>query len=184
MSDLLTPRLAAHLKTLRTARGLSLDALASASGISRATLSRLENAETSPTAAMLGALAAAHGLPVSRLLAQVEDTPRAHIPAADQTVWTDPETGFQRRAVSPPGTGVIGEVLRGTLPPGRTIAYAQPTVPGQQHHLILHAGALTVSLDQTDHILAPGDCLRYRLHGASRFSTPPGSSADYTLVLI
>ncbi len=41
MSDALTTRLATHLKDLRLARGLSLDALAAASGISRATLSRL-----------------------------------------------------------------------------------------------------------------------------------------------
>ncbi len=184
MSDLLTLRLAAHLKALRLERDLSLEALAQACGISRATLSRLENGETSPTAAMLGALASAHGVAVSRLLAEVEDTPRAHMRAEDQAIWTDPETGFQRRAVSPPGAGLIGEVLRGSLPADCSIAYAGPTVPGQQHHLILHAGALTVTLDATDHSLAPGDCLRYRLHGASRFSTPPGSGADYTLVLI
>jgi len=184
MSDTLTPRLATHLKDLRLARGLSLEGLAALSGISRATLSRLEKAQTSPTAAMLGALAAAHGTPISRLLAQVEDAPRAHIRAADQTIWTDPETGFQRRTVSPPGDGLIGEVLRGHLPAGQTIAYAAPTVPGQQHHLILHNGALTLTNGGIDHILAPGDCLRYRLHGASKFQTPPQVAADYTLVLI
>lgn len=184
MSDALTTRLATHLKDLRLARGLSLDALAAASGISRATLSRLENGETSPTASMLGALASAHGTAISRLLAQVEDAPRAHIRAADQAVWTDPETGFQRRTVSPPGNGLIGEVLRGHLPAGQSIAYKAPTVPGQQHHLILHEGALILTLQDISHHLAPGDCLRYRLHGPSRFQTSPENAADYTLVLI
>ncbi len=54
-------RIAQRLKTLRAERGWSLDELAGRSEISRATLSRLENAEVSPTASALGKLAAAVG---------------------------------------------------------------------------------------------------------------------------
>lgn len=56
--DDLDARLARRLAELRTSRGWSLDALAARSGVSRATLSRLENAEVSPTAALLGKLCA------------------------------------------------------------------------------------------------------------------------------
>ena len=48
--------LARRLKALRHEHALSLDELASRSGVSRTTLSRLENAETSPTANALGRL--------------------------------------------------------------------------------------------------------------------------------
>ena len=44
----LDQRLAGRLKALRLARGWSLDELAGRAGVSRATLSRLENAEVSP----------------------------------------------------------------------------------------------------------------------------------------
>ena len=47
-------RIAQRLARLRAERGWSLDALAERTGISRATLSRLERSELSPTAAMLG----------------------------------------------------------------------------------------------------------------------------------
>jgi len=66
-------RLAARLKQLRVEQGWSLDQLASASQVSRATLSRLENGEVSPTTSVLGKLCAAYGLAMSRLLRMVED---------------------------------------------------------------------------------------------------------------
>ncbi|PLR29041.1 transcriptional regulator, partial [Chimaeribacter californicus] len=53
--------LAQRLVQLRTARQWSLDQLAQQTGISRATLSRIERAETSPTAALLGKLAQVFG---------------------------------------------------------------------------------------------------------------------------
>ena len=46
----LTTRLADRLRELRRERGWSLDDLASRSGISRATLSRMEKADVSSTA--------------------------------------------------------------------------------------------------------------------------------------
>ncbi len=52
-------RIAQRLKGLRAERGWSLDELAGRSSVSRATLSRLENAEVSPTANVLGKLCAA-----------------------------------------------------------------------------------------------------------------------------
>ena len=124
----LDAKLASHLKTIRQSRALSLDALAHLSGISRATLSRIENGDTSPTAAHLGKLAAAHSVPVSHLLAQVESAPAPMVRANDQKEWTDPETGFVRRGVSPPAENLTGEVIEGHLPAGQTISYHAPTI--------------------------------------------------------
>jgi transcriptional regulator with XRE-family HTH domain len=64
--------LAEHLRTLRLDRGLTLQGLATESGVSRATLSRIENGEVSPTAETLGRLATAFSLPLSQLLAPME----------------------------------------------------------------------------------------------------------------
>ena len=60
--------LAEHLRTLRVDRGLTLQELAAKSGLSRATLSRIENGEVSPTAETLGRLASAFAVPISQLL--------------------------------------------------------------------------------------------------------------------
>lgn len=94
----------ARLAELRDERGWSLDDLATRTGISRSTLSRLERAEISPTAAPLGRLCTAYGRTMPRLLAEVESggEPAQLVRAADQRVWADTPSGFERRSVSPP----------------------------------------------------------------------------------
>src|SRR5436190_20194776 len=98
-------RIARRLSRLRAEHKWSLEALAERTGISRATLSRLERSELSPTAAMLGKLCAVHGWTLSRLMTEAETRPPNLVPAGAQTEWTDPESGYRRRAVSPPAPG-------------------------------------------------------------------------------
>ncbi len=177
-------RIAGRLRALRGERGWSLDALAAESGVSRATLSRLENAEVSPTASVLGRLCAAYGLTLSRLMQQVEDDFAPLVPAAAQSLWSDPESGFRRRSVSPPAQSLAGEVIEGRLPPGVRLDYPAPPRRGLEHHLVMLEGALAVTLEERRHALAAGDCLRYRLAGPSRFETPPEAGARYLLFLV
>lgn len=184
MLDTLSNRLASRLSELRKSRHWSLDQLADLSGISRATLSRMEKGEVSPTAETLGRLCAAFGLPMSRLLMMVEDSFAPRVPYERQPEWHDPETGFTRRSVSPPATGLNGEVLEGHLPPNTVITYETPPQPGQEHHLIMLDGSLTLTVDGTAHELSGGDCLRYHLSGPTRFETAATRGARYMLVLI
>ena len=177
-------RLADRLRGLRLERGWSLDDLAARSGISRATLSRLENAAVSATAMVLGKLCAVHGLTLSRLMHLVEQDFVPLIRRTDQTEWTDKDTGFTRRIVSPPSDALTGEALECRLEPGRTIAYDASPRPGMEHHLVMMTGALTVTVEGVAHHLSAGDCLRYRLDGASAFNTLPGSAAHYLLFIV
>jgi transcriptional regulator with XRE-family HTH domain len=177
-------RLARRLQALRAEHGWSLDELASRAAVSRATLSRLENAEVSPTAHVLGKLCAAYGLTMSRLMYLVEDAFVALIPEDRQTVWVDPSNGFHRRSVSPVAQALTGEVIEGTLKPGTQIAYDRPSRQGLEHHLVLIEGVLAVTIDGETHRLQPGDCLRYLLAGASAFSTPARCGARYLLFMV
>ena len=177
-------RLAQRLKLLRNERGWSLDALAKLSKVSRATLSRLENGEVSPTASVLGKLCAAYGLPMSRLMRMVEDDYEPLVRPDEQTVWHDPSVGFQRRSLSPPAQTLAGEVLECCLDAGARIAYEAPPRPGLEHHLYVLEGALLVEVNGRVHQLRPGDCLRYQLFGASVFATPEDSTARYLLFIV
>ena len=182
MTVSLTTRLSQRLSALRAERDLTLEELAAQSGLSRAALSRMEKAEVSPTAEQLGKLCAAYGLTMSRLLAMVEESFPACVPEAEQPVWQD--RGFTRRVVSPGSAALAGEVLDCTLAPDSDISYHRPPVADLEHHLVLLTGRLAVTLDDRRHDLAPGDALRYRLSGASRFQTPPREAARYMLFLV
>lgn len=179
----LDARLAARLASLRAERGWSLDTLAERSGISRTTLSRLERGETSPTASLLGRLCIAYGRTMSRLIAETEGEAPQHVRAVDQATWIDPETGFRRRGVSPPATGLDAELVEGVLPAGKTINYAAPAVQGLEQHIWMLGGTLALTVDGKTHHLEPGDCLRFRLFGPTQFTAPGPTNAHYALVV-
>ena len=176
-------RLAGRLALLRAERGLSLDELAERTGISRATLSRIERAETSPTAAMLGRLCAAYGWTLSRLMVEAEGQAPALVPAGSQPLWTDPETGFRRRVISPPGPGLRLEILSGEMPAGRSIAYPGAPVPGMEQHLLLQSGLLDFTLGDRCWRLHPGDCLRLHIDGPTRLHAPGPEPARYLIAI-
>lgn len=177
-------RIAERLKTLRAERRWSLEDLAKRSEVSRATLSRLENAEVSATAAVLGKLCAVYGLTMSRLMRMVEDDFQPLMRREDQTLWTDASIGFERRSVSPPARTLAGEVLACALDPGATITYDAPPKPGLEHHLLMIEGALEIIIDGDRHELLAGDCLRYQLFGESRFATSSKQCARYALFMV
>lgn len=176
-------RLAQRLCGLRQRQGWSLETLAQFTGISRATLSRVERAETSPTASLLNRLCAAYGLTMSRLLSELEEEPPELLQRDRQPVWIDRASGFHRRSVSPPAPLFKAEFIEGTLDAGAVIVYDAPSVPGLEHHLWLLGGALELTLEQRIFKLEPGDCLRYRLLGSSRFYASGPEPAHYTLVI-
>jgi transcriptional regulator with XRE-family HTH domain len=176
--------IAQRLKGLRAERGWSLDELARRSNVSRATLSRLENAEVSPTTSVLGKLCAAYGLTMSRLIHMVEDDYVPLIRRSMQPLWTDSTIGFRRRSVSPPARSLAGEVLECELEPGTHITYDHPARPGLEHHLFMIEGLLEISVDGQTYDLRPGDCLRYQLFGPSSFTTPDQCAARYILFIV
>ncbi|MDR6675977.1 helix-turn-helix domain-containing protein [Pseudomonas oryzihabitans] len=180
---MLESELALRLKALRLEQGWSLEQLATRSGVSRATLSRLENAEVSPTTMVLGQLCAAYGLTLTRLLHSVESGFPAHLGRDSQQVWRDPDQAFSRRSVSPPSRALAGEVIESELGPGVDIRYEHSPRPGLEHHLVLLEGELELWVEDQPYRLVAGDCLRYRLWGSSRFLSG-SAGARYLLFLI
>lgn len=177
-------RIAQRLRSLRAERGWPLDELAKHSGVSRATLSRLENAEVSPTASVLGKLCAAYGLTMSRLMHMVEGEFAPLVRREAQAIWSDPEIGFRRRSISPPAQTLAGEALECELDADVQITYDAPPRPGLEHHLVLVEGQLKVTVDGSAHELKPGDCLRYQLFGPSAFATSAAAGAKYYLFVV
>jgi transcriptional regulator with XRE-family HTH domain len=183
LADPVEARIAARLAALRLAHALSLDDLAARTGLSRATLSRIERGETSPTAAMLGRLCAAFGWTLSRLMADAETPPAGLLPAAEQPEWSDPETGFRRRAISPPAPGLRIELVEAELPPDAAIAYPAPPIAGMEQHLHLVAGVLDFTHGPDTWRLAAGDCLRLRLTSPTRLAAPGPAPARYLIAI-
>ena len=176
-------RIASRLKSLRQENRWSLEDVSDRCGISRATLSRIEKGDVSPTATVLGKLCATYATTMSRLMALVEIEFTPHIPLNNQPEWTDSQTGFTRRSVSPPSPTLTAEVLQCVLPAGTTIHYDAPPKPGLEHHLVVLEGALEMAIEGQNYQLKQGDCLRYVLFGSSRFKASSNQPAKYMLFI-
>lgn len=164
MPTILDDLLAQRIRREREARGWSIAALAAQSGVSRAMISKVERAEASPTAALLGRLSGALGLTISALLARAEaDAGASRVTrAATQELWTDPETGYRRRALSPPGADP--ELVQVELPPGARVSYPAASYRFLRGQVVwLQSGRLTIREGEAETTLHPGDALAYDL---------------------
>lgn len=183
--DDLTSRLATRLRKLRAGRGLTLDALAERSGVSRSMISLIERGASSPTANVLDKLAAGLGVTLASLFSEAE---RAEAPPvarrADQPEWRDPETGYVRRNLSPPGFASPLELVEVVLPAGAFVAYETTFRhrPLDQQVWVLE-GMVEVTLGEQHHHLAAGDCLAMRVDRRTAFRNPGDLPTRYLVAL-
>ncbi len=179
-----TGPLAARLRTERETRGWSVAELAERSGVSRAMISKVERAEASPTAALLGRLSGAFGLTLSALLARAEQASGRLARRADQPQWTDPETHYRRRTVSP-STGGPLEIVEVELPPGASV-----DVPRGRLHVPLPSdpaclsGTLTLTEGGTGHALGKGDCLELGAPAPVTYANRSARPCTYLVALV
>jgi transcriptional regulator with XRE-family HTH domain len=158
VSDSLDERLATRVALERDARGWPVAELATRSGVSRAMISKIERGEVKPTASLLGKLSAAFGLPLSLLFARVEGEPARVSRTASRSWWTDPETGYRRRAISPPGDGLL-QLTEVELPPRARVMFPAAAYTFVHHQIWVLDGSLTFREGVDTHELAAGDCL-------------------------
>jgi len=154
----LATSLSATLRAARAARGMTVTALAEASGVSRAMIAKVERDEAQPTAALLGRLSGALGMTLSELVARAEGEEARVSRAATQPVWTDPATGYRRRAVSPLSGGPM-ELVDVELPAGASVAFPADTYTFIHQQIWVLAGRLVFREGDVEHRLDPGDCL-------------------------
>lgn len=157
--DSLSASLATTVQTARVARGLSVVALADRSGVSRAMIGKIERGEAQPTAALLNRLSAALGMTLSDLIARAEGDDSRIARAAEQPTWTDPDTGYRRRAVSPVAGRPL-ELVEVELPAGARVHCAADTYAFIHEQIWVLDGHLEFHEGEVVHRLAPGDCLQ------------------------
>ncbi|HWH96513.1 MAG TPA: XRE family transcriptional regulator [Baekduia sp.] len=182
MTDPLASRLASTVQAARAAQGLSVSVLAERSGVSRAMIGKIERGDAQPTAALLGRLSAALGLTLSELIARAERDDRRLVRAGEQQVWTDPDTGYRRRAVSPPVSGPL-ELVEVELPAGAQVAMAADTYAFIHQQIWVLDGHLRFHEGDEVHELGAGDCLQLGDPAPCAFVNPTRRACRYLVAL-
>ena len=151
-------RLAASLRAARKARGLSLDAAAKLSGVSRSMVSQIERGESSPTVATLWALTQALQLDFAGLL-EGRPAPGIEVTRATQAPVIQ-RGGVTIRILSAPEMIGAHEVYELTFGADARLT-SDPHSPGCREHLTVLEGRLAVTSGDAAETLNPGDVARY-----------------------
>lgn len=182
----LNQRIADRVRDLRAEQSFSLDKLASKSGVSRSMLSLIERGECSPTAVVLEKVAAA----LCVTLASLFDAPKAaaHVgPVArreNQSQWRDPESGYIRRNVSPPGAPQPMKIVEVHFPPNARVTFETGARDQRVYQQIwMLDGIMCITHGNERHRLREGDCLAMKLDQPTIFHNPTRKPAHYALVI-
>jgi transcriptional regulator with XRE-family HTH domain len=125
-------RIAQHIRLERDARNWSMADLAEKSGVAKASISKIERGEMSPSAGILVRLAAAFDLTLAGLLLKAEGQKDRLTRAADQPVWRDPATSYRRRQIfSRPDHPL--EMVQVELPAGEKVSFPAWTYAHARH---------------------------------------------------
>jgi transcriptional regulator with XRE-family HTH domain len=186
-----------RLRAARRERGWPIERLASASGVSRAMISKIERGESSPTAVVLGKLSAALQLSIAELLAgpaaavteaAAGAAPHGQAPvaglvrrAADAPQWRDPDTGYLRRQLSTPRFPVaVTEVV---LPPGARVPYPAGAYAFIAQLIWVLSGQLTLTDGPAGHVLSAGDTFELGEPRPREFRNESAADCRYLVVV-
>lgn len=189
MTDIPKPgikdRIAARVRELRNRQGLSLEALADASGVSRSMISLVERGESSPTAVVLEKLATGLGVSLATLFETPAAPPHPLSRQADQVEWRDPASGYRRRNVSPDGFPSPIQIVEVNFPAGARVAYETAARSGVTHQQVwVLQGMIEVVLGEERFELGTGDCLAMVLDRPITYHNPTSKSARYCVVIV
>jgi transcriptional regulator with XRE-family HTH domain len=176
-------RLGERVRELRRRRGLTLNALAEHSGVSRAMISKLERGEKNPTLVVAAKVAEGLGVTLSQL-AGVEDRREVIVvPKESRMVMRDPETGFQRQLLSPSFAGRGVEFIRNEIPAGSSSGEFPPHRNGVEEHIVVERGSLRAIIGGEEYLLGEGDAVYFEADVPHRFDNAGEGECSYYLVI-
>ena len=175
-------RIADRLRLEREARGWSLGDVAERSGVARATISKIERGEASPTATVLVRLAGAFDLTLGALISRAEGDADRLVRAADQPLWRDPASGYLRRQVFERSDHPI-EIVRVELPASARVGMPAASYSRIRQVVWVQAGRLTLEEGDRRQTLGAGDCLGFGPPADTTFANETSQPCTYVVIV-
>jgi transcriptional regulator with XRE-family HTH domain len=187
-TDDINQRISNQVRRLRAAAGLSLDALATKTGVSRSMLSLIERAECSPTAVILERLAVGLNVTLATLFEVAIESEVASEPIqrrACQSEWRDPETGYVRRNLSPTNVHQPMQLVEIEFPAkARVVFESHGREVAIFHQFFMLEGTIEITYENHCYRLNAGDCLALKIEGVNVFENPTRKPARYLVASV
>ena len=176
-------QLSLRLKEARQANGLTLEATAKLSGVSRSMVSQIERGESSPTVATLWNLTRALNVDFARLLDAVPTTPQMETILPDQIPTIDNMgEGCRLLILSPPEQVGQYELYDVRLSEGGSLD-SQPHKRGTREQLTVIEGEILITSGELSQSIGTGSIARYAADVPHTISAPNGAARAFLVVL-
>lgn len=160
---------------------LSLAEIADRTGVSRAMVSRIERGEVHASAVVLDKLCSGLGMTLSSLFTRDAASPLSR--RGEQPVWIDPQSGYIRREVTPPGMRVPLKIVDVEFPAGAEVALEKSQSRIIEQCIWVLEGEMEITLPTGTFVLAAGDCLAMSPDDGIVFRNRTLSPARYSVML-
>jgi transcriptional regulator with XRE-family HTH domain len=174
--------IARRVRLERDARNWSLAELAEKSGVAKASISKIERGETSPSAGILVRLAAAFDLTLAGLLLRAEEREWL-IRVADQPMWRDSETGYVRHQIFCRPDHPL-EMVRVELPARQSATFPARSFAHTRHVVWVQKGELVLKEGLERNVLKAGDCLGFRAPSDVTYANEGSTLCKYVVALV
>ncbi|WP_369192214.1 helix-turn-helix domain-containing protein [Streptomyces sp. R08] len=151
--------IARNVRRFRLERAISLGELARRSGLSKQTLSKIEQGVGNPTVETLSLLGAALDLPARRLLTEW-GTP-VYVQRHDEGEWAGADHWTERILDETYGSGFVRTLLLRLERTGAPRGTVEPHAPGTLHHVYVITGKVRTGPVNEPVELAAGDFVRF-----------------------
>jgi transcriptional regulator with XRE-family HTH domain len=154
-----TPRVGARVRSLRRERGLTIEQLAVATGLTKGFISQLERDRTAPSLSSIARICDALGVRLSHIF-EAEPAPalirkreresvEAPSPSENHLLSSRDESRFQ--------------AIESTIAPGGGAGDELYSLPGEVEFVYVLAGTLVLQVGDETHVLEEGDTITYPL---------------------
>ncbi|AFZ67952.1 helix-turn-helix domain-containing protein [Deinococcus peraridilitoris] len=174
--------IARRVRLEREARRWSQADLAERAAVSKATVSKIERQEMSPTAVVLVKLAGAFDLTLAGLLLRAEGQGERLTRSAGQPLWRDPATGYLRRQVFMRPDHPV-EIAQIELPAGQQVVLPASSYAHIRQVIWVQAGELVIREGHQCARLRVGDCLAFGAPSEVSLTNESAAACTYLVVL-
>jgi transcriptional regulator with XRE-family HTH domain len=178
----LSPIVGGNLRRLRVRRGLSLEKLAKASGVSRAMLGQIELGQSAPSINVLWKIARALDVTFSALISAAGGGGTVILREASAKRLTSHDGGFVSRALFPFDEPRRVEFYELRLA-ARKVEQADPHPPGTTENLVVTQGVVDLTIGTQVQRLGTGDAILFEADVAHVYANPGDSDAVMYLVM-
>ena len=172
-----TPKVGARVRSLRRERGLTIEQLAAATGLTKGFISQLERDRTAPSLSSIARICDALGVRLSHIF---EGEPEPALVRRQERIQVDSKFPSENHLLSSRDEERF-QAIESYVAPGAGAGDELHSLPGEMEFVYVLEGSLELRVGEEQHLLERGDALTYPLSKPHTWRNP--SDKDAALVL-